>query len=165
MKSCPAFVIGLLLSAFLFSQDARPAEAEDDPIRNGVRLSQLQTHPVRSVQFWQQADQGHTPNMRIGPAPPQLIEFLRLDNTFQGYSEMPVPASEDSEFIRDVESAVSGLPKNVRAIAGRMVFCIALIRELGGGTGYTDVVANLDGSDAGGFIVLDEGALDRTANA
>ena len=165
MKSFQAFLIGLLLSMLSFPVGALPAEDEDDPVRNGIRLSELRAHPVRSVQFWRPADKSQAPETRIGPAPPELIDFLHLDNTFQGYSERPVPASEDSEFIRDVEIAVSSLHESVKLITGRMVFCIALIRELGGGTGYMDVVADLDGSAAGGFIVLDEGVLDRTANA
>lgn len=165
MKSFQAVLVGLLLSTLSFAEDALPAVGEDDPIRNGIRQSQLRSHPVRSVQFWRQPDKPQARKTRIGPAPPELIEFLRLDNTFQGYSERPVPARENSEFIRDVEIAVSNLPDSVRMITARMVVCIALIRDLGGGTGYMDVVADLDGSVAGGFIVLDEGALDRTANA
>jgi hypothetical protein len=165
MKSFQAFFIGLLLPMLSFPVGALPAEDEDDPVRNGIRLSELRAHPVRSVQFWRPADTSQPHKTRIGPAPPELIDFLRLDNTFQGYSERPVPASADSAFIRDVETAVSSLHESVKVITGRMVFCIALTRELGGGTGYMDVVADLDGSAAGGFIVLDEGALDRSANA
>lgn len=164
MKSFQAFFIGLLLSMLSSPVGALPAEDEDDPIRNGVRLSQLRTHPVRSVQFWRRAEQGKAQESRIGPAPAELIEYLHLDNTFQGYSERPAPANKNSEFIRDVGIAVSSLPENVRIITGRMVFFIALIRDLGGGTGYMDVVGDVDGSAAGGFIVLDEGALERTAN-
>ena len=165
MKLSPTILLGLLLCILACAKDARPAEIEDDPIRNGVRLSQLRTHPVRSVQYWQQPDQNKAPETRIGPAPTELIDFMHLDNTFQGYSERPIPASEDSEFIRDVEIAVMSLPQTVKVIAGRMLFYIALVRELGGGSGYMDVVADIDGSAAGGFIVLDEGALDMTANA
>jgi hypothetical protein len=134
-------------------------------MRNGIRLSQLRTHPVRSVGYWRQANQKQAPQTRIGPAPPELIEFMRLDNVFQGYSEKPIPASQDSELLRDVETAMTSLPQAIRLIAGRMLFYVALVRELGGGTGYMDVVADIDGSAAGGFIVLDEGVLDRTANA
>jgi hypothetical protein len=122
-------------------------------------------HPVRSVQYWRQSDQKTAAKMGIGPAPPELIEFMHLDNAYQGYSERPIPASLDSEFIRDVEAAMTDLPQNIRNIAGRMLFYVALVRDLGGGSGYMDVVADTDGSAAGGFIVLDEGALDRTANA
>ena len=165
MRSFQALLIGLLLSVPSYAKEAILTEGEDDPIRNGVRLSQLRTHPVRSVQFWEQSDKPEVSTTRIGTAPPELIDFLHLDNTFQGYSQRPVPASEDSEFIRDVEVAVSSLPESVKTITGRMVFCIALIRELGGGTGLMNVVADLDGSAAGGFIVLDEVALNRTANA
>ncbi len=165
MKASTVITIALFTLVLLFAEDAIPEENDSDPVRNGIRLSQLQTHPVRSFQFWRQADTGRNPKTRIGPAPPELIEFLRLDNTFQGYSERPVPASADSEFIRDVEIAVASLPATIQTISRRMVFCIALIRDLGGGTGYMDVVAGTDGSAVGAFVVLDEGALDRTANA
>lgn len=146
-------------------QNAWPGETEDDPVRNGIRLSQLSSHPVRSIAYWRQGDQFRVQKTRIGPAPPELIEFMRLDNTFQGYSERPVPAPRDSEFLRDVETAMASLPRAVRRIAERRLFYIALVRDLGGGTGYMDVVAGSDGSAAGGFIILDEGALDRNANA
>ncbi|MGD2129386.1 MAG: hypothetical protein PVJ33_12665 [Lysobacterales bacterium] len=165
MKLIRLFLIWLLLSMLSLPGEALPAEHEDDPIRNGIRLSELQTHPVRSIQFWRQMDQSQAPDAHIGPAPAGLIEYLRIDNAFQGYSEQPVPASADSEFIRDVKMAVSSLPGSVKVITERMLFYIALVRNLGGGTGYTDFVADDDGSVAGGFIVLDEGALDRTANA
>jgi hypothetical protein len=164
MKSFQALLIGLLLSMPSYAEEVLPSEREDDPVRNGIRLSELRTHPVRSVQFWRPSDKPQASTTRIGPAPPALIDFLHLDNTFQGYSERPVPANADSEFIRDIELAVSSLPESIRKITGRMVFCIALVRELGGGTGYMDVVAGVDGSAAGGFVVLDEDALNRTAN-
>lgn len=164
MRLFRAISIGLWLFTLAFAQDAFSEESEDDLILNGVRLSELRSHPVRSAQYWRQANAGQILKTRIGPAPAELIDYLRLDNTFQGYSERPVPAGADSDFIRDVETAVSSLPESVRTITRRMVFCIALIRDLGGGTGYMDVVADVDGSAAGGFIVLDEGALERKAN-
>jgi len=165
LKFSTVIVAALLTVVLVFAEDSIAEEDDGDPVRNGIRLSQLQTHPVRSIQFWRQGDTGRNPKTRIGPAPPELIEFLRLDNTFQGYSEKPVPASANSEFITDVEIAMASLPETIQTISRRMVFCIALIRDLGGGTGYMDVVAGVDGSAVGGFIVLDEGALDRTANA
>lgn len=146
-------------------QNARSDELAEDPVRNGIRLSQLRSHPVRSIGYWQQWDQLRPLHINIGPAPPELVEFMHLDNAFQGYSERPIPVSRDSEILRDVESAVASLPRAIRRIAERRLFYIALVRDLGGGTGYMDVVAGADGSAAGGFIVLDEGALGRTANA
>jgi hypothetical protein len=146
-------------------QNVRSEEVTDDPVRNGIRLSQLQTHPVRSIAYWQQSDQFKPRKINIGPAPPELIEFMHLDNAFQGYSERPVPVSRDSEILRDVEAAMASLPRTVMGIAEKRLFYIALVRDLGGGTGYMDVVAGNDGSAAGGFIVLDEEALNRTANA
>lgn len=158
------FMAGLLCMPGCI-RNAWPDEAADDPVRNGIRLSQLQTHPVRSIGYWQQPDQFKPRKINIGPAPAELIEFMHLDNAFQGYSQRPVPVSHDSEILRDVETAMASLPRAVRRIAERRLFYIALVRDLGGGTGYMDVVAGADGSAAGGFIVLDEGALDRTANA
>jgi hypothetical protein len=164
MKFSHPILIGVLFLVLSNPAEAAPSQGEDDPVRNGIRLSELRTHPVRSIQYWRKENGDRTASTRIGPAPEELIDYLHLDNTFQGYSERPVPAANDSEFLRDVEVAVSSLPDSVGVITQRMVLSIALIRDLGGGTGYMDVVANVDGSAAGGFIVLDEGALDRTAN-
>jgi hypothetical protein len=158
------FLAGLLCTAG-GDGDAWAEEAAEDPMRNGVRLSQLSSHPVRSVGYWQKGDHFKPRQVNIGPAPPELIEFMHLDNAFQGYSERPVPVNRDSEILRDVVAAMASLPRAIRRIAERRLFYIALVRDLGGGTGYMDVVAGADGSAAGGFIVLDEGALSRTANA
>jgi hypothetical protein len=165
MKLLQAILIALSLSILSFPEHASASESEDDPVRNGIRLSELSGHPVRSLQYWQRENKDQARKTRIGPAPPQLIDYLRRDNTFQGYSEQPVPASENSKIIHDVEVAVQSLPHSIGIICGRIVFYIALIRDLGGGTGYSDFVSDSDGSVVGGFIVLDETALDRTANA
>ena len=161
--------LAVIVAGFLllpgYVQNTWADETTDNPTRNGVSLNQLRTHPVRSVEYWQQRDRNKARQTNIGPAPPELIEFMRLDNAFQGYSERPVPVSRESALLRDVAAAMEGLPRAVKRIAERRLFFIALVRDLGGGTGYMDAVANTDGSAAGGFIVLDEEALDRTANA
>jgi hypothetical protein len=169
MSTMMKIPLGLFFAGLLWIpgciQNVPAEEVADDPVRNGVRLSQLRTHAVRSITYWRQPDQLKPRQINIGPAPPELIEFMHLDNAFQGYSERPVPVSRDSEILRDVEAAMASLPRVIRRIAERRLFYIALVRDLGGGTGYMDVVADTDGSAAGGFIVLDEEALDRTANA
>ncbi len=165
LKPLPNVLLACLLCIAGSAPDAWPADDTADPIRNGVRKSQLQNHPVRSAVFWRKADQPKPKQVAIGPAPPELVDFLHLDNAFQGYSERPAPASRDSEVLRDVVTAMESLPLAVRRIAERRLYYIALVRDLGGGTGYMDVVAAPDGSAAGGFIVLDEEALGRNANA
>jgi hypothetical protein len=137
----------------------------EDPERNGVRRSQLLSHPIRLADYWRKAGQFRPLQIQVGPAPAELIEYMHLDNAFQGYSERPVPVNEHSPLISEVEEAMASLPRAIRRIAERRLFYIALVRDLGGGTGYMDVVAGADGSAVGGFIVLDEGALSRTANA
>ena len=87
-------------------QNVRAEEIADDPVRNGVRLSRLQTHAVRSITYWQRPDQLKPRQINIGPAPLELIEFMHLDNAFQGYSERPVPVSRDSAILRDVEAVL-----------------------------------------------------------
>jgi hypothetical protein len=165
MRCSPGILLGLLLCALACAPDARPAEPEQDYISNGIRLSELRAHPVRSSRYWQQRSEDPSLQARIGPAPPELIDFMRLDNTFQGYRERPEPASAESAFVREVSMAVASLPPSIQAIADRVLVYVALVRDLGGGTGYMDVVSGADGAAVGGFIVLDEGALDRTANA
>lgn len=165
MKTPFAIQLAGLICLLVCIQDAWPDESSDDPVSNGIRLSQLQMHPVRTAAFWQQKNPGNTRQIPVGPAPQELIEFLHMDNAFRGYGDRPVPVSRDSEFLHDVEAAMASLPRAVRRIAERRLFYIALVRNLGGGTGYMDAVADSDGSAAGGFIVLDEEALDKTANA
>ena len=127
-------------------QNVRAEEIADDPVRNGVRLSRLQTHAVRSITYWQRPDQLKPRQINIGPAPPELIEFMHLDNAFQGYSERPVPVSRDSAILRDVDAAMASLPRAIRRIAERRLFYIALVRDLGG--------SNTQNIAGNGFYVL-----------
>ena len=50
---------------------------------------------------------------RIGPAPPQLVEFLNLDNILNGYAERPRAATLDAGLLADIRGAIADLPAEI----------------------------------------------------
>ncbi len=43
-------------------------------------LEEIENHPVRSFSFWQKGWENMPLAERIKPAPPELIEYLHIDN-------------------------------------------------------------------------------------
>ena len=41
---------------------------------------------------------------RLGPAPPELVEYLHLDNAANGFPEQPRASRPSAEFMADIES-------------------------------------------------------------
>lgn len=119
-------------------------------------------HPVRSVAFWTRALERPV-EKRLGPAPPELVEYLTLDNVVNGFPERPRSANPSGDFLADVRAAIEELPAAVKSALGKDFAGLYFVDDLGG-TGYTDYIH--DGARlAGGFIVLDAAVLaKRRAN-
>jgi hypothetical protein len=123
----------------------------------------LAAHPVRSVDFWK-ADLARPVAERIGSAPPQLVEFITLDNVKNGFPERPRPAAMDAGFTQDLRDAFAELPAEVRRLFDDRLVGVYLVDSLGG-TGYTDAVLDAQGKQVAGMVVLDASVLkQRTAN-
>jgi len=102
---------------------------------------------------------------RYGPAPPQLVDYLRLDNIANGYAERPRVATLDAGLLADIRGAIADVPADVWRLVGRRLVGIYFVEDLGG-TGYTDYVFDGKGKPAMGFVVLDAAVLARqSANA
>lgn len=102
---------------------------------------------------------------RIAPAPPQLVEYIALDNIANGYPERPRAARLDAGLLADVKAAIADLPTAIWALFGERLAGVYLVEGLGG-TGYTEYVFDAQGRPVKGFIVLDAAVLaGQRANA
>lgn len=159
----PANTVCLLVVLFAGCSKGEPAgNSRDDVVRHGVRLSQLRSHPIRSIDFWRTSLKKDLPN-RIAPAPDELIEYMHLDNAFQGYDDRPISAKGDAGFIGDVRLALGSFPAKVKTLLAQALVGVALVRK-SGASAYAEVVADAQGHPQGGLIVVDSDALKRTAN-
>lgn len=102
---------------------------------------------------------------RIGAAPAELLEYVRLDNLSAGLTSVPRAAALTPDFLRDVRRAFDEIPTPVKRLVSRRLAGIYLVDDLGS-TGYTDAIFAADGKPVAGFIVLDAAVLkQRSANA
>lgn len=124
----------------------------------------LKQHVVKTRVYWEPS-LAKPLEQRIGPASAELIDFMTQDNIRQSIPNRPRPATVAPEFLRDVQQAVAELPGAVkRRLEGKLAG-IHFAEDFGG-SGWTDAIADADGSENVGFIVLDSAILSRqTANA
>ena len=127
-----------------------------------VTLEQLLSHPVRHARFWQQ-QLSRPLEERIAPAPPEVIDYVLKDNAFNGYPDRPTSAKATPAFVADVRAAVQSLHPSVRALFEGSLVSIGLVDAFGA-SAYTEGVFGNDKTTMGGFVLLDVGALSRTAN-
>ena len=146
------FVMSACTSAGKDATEARKAALE----------AQVKGHVIRRQVFWD--EQLAKPLVkRMGPAPAALIDFLHLDNELQGWPNRPKAFVPDETLARDLESALTTMPIEIRRILERKLAGIYLVSDLGG-SGYTDSVVDAGGNETRGFIVLDATVLSRKAN-
>jgi hypothetical protein len=121
-------------------------------------------HVVKRLAFWKQAlDQPVA--RRIGPAPPELVDFLRLDTIAQAIPSKPhAPPTLTPEFLGEVTAAFDELPQPVKNLLAFKLAGIYFIEDIGG-TGFTDMIFDAGGNPVAGFVVLDPSVLlKQTAN-
>lgn len=152
-RACVAVLaLCALASCAWWTSGVRCADADKECL---VRA--LLAHPVRSADFWK-ADRARPVADRIAPAPPQLVEFITLDNIKNGFPERPRPAAVDAAFTQDLRAAFAELPVEVRRLFDERLVGIYLVDHLGG-TGYTDAVLDAQGRQVAGMVVLDASVL------
>lgn len=145
-----------------FSQElAQPACVESE---KECAAKALREHAVTRVEFWKDALVKPLLD-RVGAAPPELVQFLALDNVKNGFSNKPRAAKLTPEFRRDVQNAMADIPVEVRQLLSRKLAGIYFVEDLGG-SGYTDEILDAGEKAVAGFIVLDASVLAKqTANA
>ena len=124
----------------------------------------LRDHAAHKIDFWSGALQRPLAR-RIGAAPPELLEYVALDNIVGGFSNRPRATLLSAAFLRDVRDAFAELPAAVKALLESRLAGIHFVDDLGG-TGYTDAIVDANGKQVAGFVVLDASVLSKfTANA
>jgi hypothetical protein len=162
--------IAALLTAFFtafatlpaFAQGVPKSSCGDSDKKCAQRL--MRDHPATKVALWRSA-LSLPAGERIGPAPPELIEYITLDNIANDFPERPRAAKLDPEFLADLKSAVADLPPEIWALFAEKLAGLYFVDGLGG-TGYTDYVFNGRGKPVAAFVVLDASVLvKQRANA
>jgi len=90
-----------LLIFFITLLWAFPANAADKE----KLLRELKKHNARALSTWSEFT-GKDIKDRILPAPYIIIDYLRKDNQFQGYTERPQKPEIDAEFFSDLVRAI-----------------------------------------------------------
>lgn len=138
---------------------AHCADNDKDCARAGMRDS-----VVRKFDYWTPALVKPLPQ-RIGPAPAELVEYLRLDNIQHGYADRPRVAGVTPDLLQDVREAIDEIPEPVRRRLSSRLAGIYFVEDLGS-TGYTEQAYDSKWNPVAGVVVLDAGVLNqRTANA
>lgn len=121
-------------------------------------------HVVRKLEFWKQA-LAKPLSQRIGAAPPELVEFLALDNIYNAHPNKPRAATPAPDFLRDVQAAIDEIPAQVRSRVAPKLAGVYFMADIGG-SGFNDQIYDAQGKPAAGFIVLDPSVLEKqTANS
>lgn len=121
----------------------------------------LSEHKARNVSVW--ADwQKKDIREKIRPAPDFLVDYLRIDNSLNGYTQVPRPAEHWQLFAEEVFQAIDEFPPEVKSHLNEHVIGIFLVVNLGT-SAYTEVLKDF-AHHSQGFIVIDSQALDRKAN-
>lgn len=156
-------VSGLLLVLALFA--LQPASGQDLPRLpcadkdKACALRKMKKHAVIKLDAWK-ATLAVPVGDRVGPAPPQLVEYINLDNILNGFPERPRAAKLDADLLEDVKAAIADLPSEIWNLIGYRLVGLYFVEDLGG-TGYTDYVFDQGGKHVAGFVVLDAAILAR----
>ena len=152
----------ILLAAALFASLAPLASAAQSkcaPSDKACLFSELKAHPVRTQAFWKAA-LARPVNERFGPAPADLVAFLRLDNLANGFPEKPVASTLAPDFVADLKGAIDDLPAPVKRLLDSSFGGVWFVDDLGG-TGYTDLYYAGGKEPVGAYVVLDAKVLAR----
>jgi hypothetical protein len=127
-------------------------------------LAAMKAHAAKGAAYWKPWLAKPVPE-RLGPAPPELVEYLHLDNAAHGFPEKPRASRLSADFLADVRGAIADLPPAVRRVFDANFAGVWFVDELGG-TGFTDTFVDRNDRPVGGYIGLDAAVLARhRANA
>jgi hypothetical protein len=157
-----AALVAAFSSAPAFAQDAPKSPCGDSDKKCAQRL--MRDHAAIKLAFWKSA-LSLPAGERVGPAPPELVQYIALDNIANDYPERPRATSPDPGLLADLKSAIADLPAEIWALFPKRLAGLYFVDGLGG-TGYTDYVFDARGKPVAAFVVLDAGVLaGQSANA
>jgi len=121
------------------------------------------SHVVNRIAYWKKALERPL-EQRIGSAPAELVEYIRLDNVLNGFRERPKPALISPGFRRDLDAALFELPSTIKQVLEGRLAGIYLVQGLGG-SGFTDKILDVNGKPVAAYVILDVDVLSqRDAN-
>jgi hypothetical protein len=152
----------LLFAAVCGLASGGSAAACGDADKDCAKAAQL-GHVANRLEFWKPA-LARPLAERIGPAPAELVEYVRLENIVNDYAERPQVAAVPADFQDDVNAAVAELPDPVKRGLERRLAGIRFMQGVGS-TGFTDKVLDSGGNPVAAYVVLDlDALLGRKAN-
>ncbi len=152
----------LAVLALLAFQPAAGQGVPKLPCANADKACALRAtkrHAVGKIAAWQAA-LSVPAGERIGPASPQLVEYINLDNILNGYTERPRAATLDADLLADVKGAIADLPPEIWNLFSERLVGLYFVEGLGG-TGYTDYVFDSSSKPVAAFVVFDAAILAR----
>ncbi len=146
--------------AFSQEQAALPCRYDDKE----CAAKAVQGHAVTRLAYWQNVF-GKPVEQRIGAAPPELVEYINLDNIKNGYPDKPRAVDPPPDFLRDMRDAIDEMPSSFKRLLAVKLAGIYFVEGLGS-TGYGEQLLDTESKPVAGFVVLDASLLARqTANA
>lgn len=122
----------------------------------------LANHIVRHEKFW--GDYHAKPlRKRVQIAPPELCDFLAIDNHVSGFPSIPSPADADPILKADIEAVLANLPTALSVRLEPKLIGVYTLKGLGS-SAYTEFVRDERGSAVASFIAVDVEAMRRTGN-
>ena len=147
----------------------QPASAQEPKLPCGDKDKQcaeaaMKNHVAGRINTWK-AQLSRPMGERIGSAPPELVQYITLDNILNEYPERPRAAALDAALLADVKAALADLPPKIAGLFTTRLLGLYFVDGLGG-TGYTDYVFDPSGKAVAAFVVFDAAVLAKqTANA
>ena len=164
MRIAWRFLLLMVVASPLTALSQEPVQPACEGSEKDCAAKALKDHVVARIDYWRDALAKPILD-RMGAAPPELVEYLNLDNIKNGFSYKPRAAKVTPDFRRDVHNAIADIPYEVRQLLARKLAGIYFVEDLGG-TGYTDEIQDAGARAVAGFIVLDMSVLAKqTANA
>ena len=153
MKKIPGAALSLLITVATIGAMFLSCALHKDILRR-----QLAKNTIRSIDYWGKEWSKKPLSQRIGRAPKELVEYLRMDNELLGVSEKPIGAKPTPEFFEAFRAVESQLPASVIQLAEEWFIGIFVVNDLGT-SGYTEAIANKAGEEKYAIIVLDRDVL------
>lgn len=102
---------------------------------------------------------------RVGPAPAELVDYIRLVNSATGVPSSPSSVHVQADLLEDLQAAIRTMLPVVKGMLHNILLGVYLMRGLGS-SAITDVVVDENGNILGSVVALDVDAfLSRSANA
>jgi len=149
----------ILATILLLGPAAGLARADATTDREQLQ-EQITQSAILQIDFWGLAWTNRPLAERLHPAPPLLVEKIRLENQLMGFQERPVPVPAPPEIAVAVEAIRQKLPSEIRTLLDRRLIGIFTVNQLGG-TGYSEVIYNRNHEEYYGIIVVDATLLKK----